>query len=137
MISYSKIHEWQTRLALVKPNADHSACLELNLIVVDLVDLSTGALFDHERIVAYDALSYAWGNTTPSAECICDGRTILLRDNLDSALRHLRRPRDERYVWVDFLCINQKDLVEKSVQIPRMKSIYSKPVLWLSGSANH
>ncbi|OAG13967.1 heterokaryon incompatibility, partial [Alternaria alternata] len=74
----------------------------------------------------YDALSYAWGTASPSAKCICDGNKILLRDNLDSALKYLRKPQDTRYVWIDYLCINQDDLVEKAAQIPWMKNIFSK-----------
>ena len=137
MCSYTKIHEWQTRLALIKPSEDPSAYLELSLVVVDLVDLNTGAIINHDTLVTYDALSYAWGTASPSAKCICDGNTILLRDNLDSALKYLRKPQDERYVWIDFLCINQDDLVEKAVQIPRMKNIFSKAstvIVWLGES---
>ncbi|CAN9255857.1 unnamed protein product [Alternaria alternata] len=137
MCSYSKIHEWQTRLALIKPSEDPSAYLELSLVVVDLVDLNTGAIINHDTLVTYDALSYAWGTAVPSMKCVCDGNTILLRDNLDSALKFLREPQDARYVWIDFLCINQDDLVEKAVQIPRMKNIYSKAstvIAWLGES---
>ncbi|KAG9191419.1 hypothetical protein G6011_09507 [Alternaria panax] len=134
MCSYAKIHEWQTRLALIKPNEDRLACLELSLVVVDLVDLNTGAVVNHNEIVTYDALSYAWGTLPPSIECICDGNMILLRENLASALEYLRLPQDGRYIWIDFLCINQDDLDEKAVQIPRMKNIYSKAstvIIWL------
>lgn len=137
MSSYDKIHEWQTRLVLIRSNADHSACLELSLVVVDLVALETGAIINHETIVTYDALSYAWGHSLPFIQCICDGSEILLRDNLDSALRYLRQPQNQRYVWIDFLCINQQDDREKSVQIPLMRSIYSKAstvIVWLGES---
>jgi hypothetical protein len=135
--SYSKIQEWQTRLALIKPNEDPSACVELSLVVVDLVDLNNGAVINHDTLVKYDALSYAWGSASPSAKGICDGNTISLRVNLDSALKYLRKPQHERYVWIDYLCINQDDLVEKAVQIPRMKNIYSKAstvIVWLGMS---
>lgn len=137
MCSYDRIHEWQTRLALVKPNADEAARLELSIIVVDLVELSVGVVINHNTIVTYDALSYTWGDAPPSVECDCDGTTILLRDNLAAALKFLRRPQDKRYVWVDFLCINQQDNIEKSFQIPRMGSIYSRAslvVIWLGES---
>lgn len=137
MFSYDRIHEWQTRLTLIKPNADDTARLELNIIVVDLVDLDVGAVINHERIVMYDALSYAWGDTEPSVECDCNGSTILLRDNLASALRYLRQPWDERYVWIDYLCIDQHHNTEKSFQIPRMRRIYSGAslvLIWLGES---
>lgn len=137
MCSYDRIHEWQTRLALVKPNADEAASLELGIIVVDLVELSEGVVVNHGTIVTYDALSYTWGGSPPSVECDCDGTMILLRDNLAAALKFLRRPQDKRYVWVDFLCINQQDNIEKSFQIPRMRSIYSRAslvIIWLGES---
>lgn len=137
MYSYDRIHEWQTRLALVKPNADETARLEISIIAVDLVELSVGVVINHDTIVTYDALSYTWGDAPPSVECDCDGTTILLRDNLAAALKFLRRPQEKRYVWVDFLCINQQDNIEKSFQIPRMRSIYSRAslvVIWLGES---
>ena len=134
---YNNIRQWQTRLVLLKPSSDDTARLELSLVVVDLVELSVGVAINREEIIAYDALSYTWGTADPSVECICNGTVILLRDNLASALRHLRRPHSERYVWVDFLCINQQNEQEKDIQIPHMQTIYSRAsgvMIWLGDS---
>ncbi|KAK6821186.1 heterokaryon incompatibility protein-domain-containing protein [Apiospora arundinis] len=135
---YSKIHEWQTRLIVVKPNADQDARLEISLQVVDLVDVTTGAVVNHETIIMYDALSYTWGNEPPSIACTCDGTELLLRANLAAALKYLRYSNCDRYIWADFICINQQDDIEKSFQIPRMESIYSKAsdvFIWLGETA--
>ncbi|KAF4625929.1 hypothetical protein G7Y89_g12234 [Cudoniella acicularis] len=54
--------------------------------------------------------------------------------NLDNALRVLRNHDTPRCLWIDALCINQKDDAEKSVQVALMGSIYSKAlrvVIWL------
>ncbi|KAK7984444.1 GDP-mannose transporter [Apiospora arundinis] len=134
MSLYSRIYEWQTRLTVIKPNPDPNAHLEISLQVVDLVDVPTGAVIDHKTLLKYDALSYTWGNEPASIACTCDGTELLLRANLASALKYLRQPDRDRYVWADFICINQDDDVEKSFQIPRMGSIYSKAsgvFIWL------
>lgn len=123
---YKRIHKWQTRLTVIKPNADRNAPLELNLVTATLVDFDDEVVVDEERPVKYDALSYAWGSAPASVACTCNNTELLLRGNLAAALRFLRRPDRDRYVWVDFICINQQDNVEKAFQIPRMKSIYSK-----------
>jgi hypothetical protein len=54
--------------------------------------------------------------------------------NLESALRHLRYVDRPRVLWVDALCINQRDLLERNSQITHMTGIYEKAsevVAWL------
>jgi len=92
----------------------------------------------------YKALSYAWinsGNTSPTSseqpqlETIrCNGVNMLVSANLHAALLRLRDPRQEVQLWVDSICINQKDLHERSDQVSRMRDIYrlsSEVVIWL------
>jgi hypothetical protein len=38
----------------------------------------------------------------------------------------MRDPHIEKYFWVDALCINQVDNIEKSSQIPKMAQIYGE-----------
>ena len=101
----------------------------------------------------YDAISYAWGSSdakhplllsTISNELI-DGNVcvahepfrngfLLINDNLHAFLQELRRRRYNKFLWIDAICINQSESQEKSVQIPRMKSIYETSdnvLLWL------
>lgn len=81
----------------------------------------------------YCCLSYVWGEQNEQDPKV--NRTIQVNDfdvvitkNLEAALRKLREfVNDGRKLefWVDALSINQKDLDEKSYQIPLMKKIFS------------
>lgn len=63
-----------------------------------------------------------------------DCGNIVIAQNLDIALRHLRSNTHSRPIRIDALCINQLDDNEKSNQVARMSSIYplaSNVVIWL------
>ncbi len=88
----------------------------------------------YDETPEYEALSYVWGSPTPAKQMLLNGRNVEITPNLDCALRHLRQPDSQRLLWVDALCINQKDLDEKAHQIKLMRPIYalaSGVVLWL------
>lgn len=65
-----------------------------------------------------------------------DFATLQVTANLELALRHLRREQRPRTLWVDALCINQKDEDEKQLQVQRMDWMFanaSPVVVWLGG----
>lgn len=97
----------------------------------------------------YEALSYTWGTMRePETAYVVDStnsrsameRTFLsIGQNLAGALRHLRYIDRVRVLWVDAVCINQKDVPECNEQVKRMASIYklaSRVVAWL-GEETH
>lgn len=74
----------------------------------------------------YQALSYAWGKSG-HAEILQIGEWFReVPTNLCAALRRLRKSHDERIIWADAACINQKDLEERSHQVTLMGDIFSK-----------
>ncbi|ETS74980.1 hypothetical protein PFICI_13464 [Pestalotiopsis fici W106-1] len=73
----------------------------------------------------YEALSYVWGDEKDTREISVDGKTANVTKNLEAALRRLRGP-SPRVLWVDALCINQKDTNEKNHQVPFMSQLYTK-----------
>ena len=84
----------------------------------------------------YEALSYTWGD--PSDICPkpvdFNGFPKHISSNLEAALRVLRFHDRTRILWIDALCINQKDIDEKNRQIAMMGSIYETAqnvVVWL------
>ncbi|KAH6694338.1 heterokaryon incompatibility protein-domain-containing protein [Leptodontidium sp. MPI-SDFR-AT-0119] len=87
-----------------------------------------------EAAPAYTALSYNWGDTAQRVGILVNGATIMVTLNLEAALRHLRLPDKPLTLWVDFLCIDQSDKVEKSEQLEQMRQIYVQAlsvVAWL------
>lgn len=89
--------------------------------------------------IRYDALSYTWGNPYDTLLISIGGYAFNITKNLDAALRQLRLSKTIRILWVDAICINQADLQEKSLQVPRMHEIYSgadKVIVWLGESSD-
>jgi hypothetical protein len=93
------------------------------------------------------ALSYCWGDTRITKSINLGGHSIEITTNLDSALRAICKRRvqidregrrKEIKLWVDALCINQDDNLEKSQQVRNMRQIYSRAeevIAWV-GTAN-
>jgi hypothetical protein len=82
----------------------------------------------------YEALSYCWGDAAALSPILCDGHRLYVTQNLKCALRDLRHPDTERTLWIDAICINQKDLKERAEQVSAMKDIYrdaQRTVVWL------
>lgn len=69
------------------------------------------------------ALSYRWGDPEDTIPIHVGGHIFSATRNLENALRSLRAS-CHLLVWVDAICINQRDLRERSEQITRMAAIY-------------
>lgn len=120
----------QIRLLHVEPNpSDLSARLE------------SVSLDDDPK---YTALSYTWGTDSSNGAGITlkgprqVGR-LPITNNLQAVLQHLCAGGEPLTLWIDALCINQKDTAEKSSQITLMKDVYSKAestCIWLGPTAD-
>ncbi|KAE8446189.1 hypothetical protein EG329_012414 [Mollisiaceae sp. DMI_Dod_QoI] len=83
---------------------------------------------------AYEALSYVWGDARQKLPIILNGENFIITKNLESALRYLRDEHFPRHLWVDAICINQNDIMERAQQVGLMDAIYSKTkevLIWL------
>ncbi|EXL65084.1 hypothetical protein FOPG_18678 [Fusarium oxysporum f. sp. conglutinans race 2 54008] len=74
----------------------------------------------------YAALSYVWGDTKDKHTILLDGTPFTVTRNLEIVLRRMRSRNLTQPLWVDAVCINQNDVVEKGHQIQNMRSIYQK-----------
>ncbi|CAH0045103.1 unnamed protein product [Clonostachys solani] len=83
---------------------------------------------------SYSAISYMWGTGTGSLPIQVDEQTFLVSEKLWWGLWHLRRPRGvggERWqgpqgpFWIDAICINQADVIERNQQVAIMGDIYT------------
>ena len=89
---------------------------------------------------SYVALSYAWGNSTTPQIIHINGEPVPVGENLAAALSHIRKPDRPIILWVDAVCINQDDKLERSHQVSIMTVIYSKAeyvLAWLGVAADH
>jgi len=65
---------------------------------------------------------------------IIDNHIIHITKSVEAALLHFRHEKDTITLWIDQLCINQEDNVEKGEQVQLMKAIYQGAkgvVAWL------
>ncbi|KAK3317063.1 heterokaryon incompatibility protein-domain-containing protein [Apodospora peruviana] len=117
----------------------------------------------------YSALSYAWGQEDATEPLILNQRLIKIKRNLASFLRQAhpdivrtlcracfvlelgpcccgrdsppeRLTREVGFIWIDALCINQDDVVEKTAQIGQMREIYARAnriIIWLGPLSSH
>ena len=75
----------------------------------------------------YDALSYMWGDPSVTRQIYLDhDHAVPITVSLKNVLRHLRLRNKVRRLWVDAVCINQRDIKERGVQVGLMKEIYSR-----------
>lgn len=122
------------QMLAVLPSRRLSTGLKANLIYVDLDHL------DQAPFAFYEALSYTWGDPDlPRASCKLNGHEHVVTVNLESALKKLRGRTRKRYLWVDALCINQDDVVERASQVQIMRRIYESAeqvLVWLGGDAD-
>lgn len=83
----------------------------------------------------YEALSYTWGESANSRSITLGGRAgFKVTDNLHAALVRLRRTDKDRILWVDGLCIDHDNNVERNWQvalIPRALTAADAVIVWL------
>jgi hypothetical protein len=96
------------------------------------------------RSESYEAISWTWGPAArddPEVGIQHNGHryTIPIRKNLSAALMSLRYPDNTRTLWVDALCIDHENELEKAIQISNMYRIYggaSCVRVWLGSSCD-
>ena len=118
---YRTIGENQIRLVYLSPglSTDELSC-ELRVVDVD-------------KPRPYDALSYCWGSAQ-DVKLVCEAQYLWISRELSQALRRFRFASEVRAIWVDQICINQQDKIEKTAQVRRMGATYSEAretLVWL------
>ncbi|KAH8784369.1 heterokaryon incompatibility protein-domain-containing protein [Hyaloscypha finlandica] len=101
------------RILSLKPASDPQMELQCELIETDRATAET-----------YEALSYVWGKDEFPNILHLEGGYIKITASLASALTALRLIDKERNLWVDAVCINQGDELEKGHQVSMMAKIY-------------
>jgi hypothetical protein len=84
----------------------------------------------------YRALSYCAGDPKRTAPLTVSGRHFNAFASLGAALRQLRRlaEGEEQFFWIDQICINQSNPVERAHQVGFMREVYEnaeRVMVWL------
>ena len=74
----------------------------------------------------FEALSYTWGDSTLSKSILTTEGRLPVTANCFAALQDLRYQTDERILWIDAICICQRNTSEKNHQVPLMNTIYKE-----------
>lgn len=87
---------------------------------VQLSDLRSGPTFN--------AISYTWadesGDDQKLAEVLLDGKPFRVTRNCDSAMRRVRQYDYQTSIWIDAICIDQDNDMERGHQVRLMPQIY-------------
>ncbi|KAK5743670.1 hypothetical protein LTR17_002577 [Elasticomyces elasticus] len=124
-LQYPPLEVEKSQIGLLTWDLDENDEIQCHLTVLSLKDKPV-----------YTALSYVWGTQAP-AHCIqVNGRPFWVRVTLyDFMLRTAREETIGRGMFVDFICINQNDMAERSSQVALMGSVYmyaAEVTVWLS-----
>ena len=75
---------------------------------------------------SYKCLSYTWGEPTFTRSIEIEGKELHITPNLDAAIRRVRACDDYISIWIDAICIDQANLLERNHQVSLMRRIYSE-----------
>ena len=83
----------------------------------------------------YTALSYVWGQEPAIHRALINNENTPIRPNLYYALQRIRALQTVSIrLWVDSLCIDQSNLLERNAQVKEMAKVYNKAdgvFIWL------
>jgi len=92
---------------------------------------------DDSQLPSYDALSYVWGDATKLTPLQINGQTLMVTLNLRTALLNIRQLDQPCTLWVDAVCIDQANVLERNHQVSIMDEIYrraTRTIVWLGDS---
>lgn len=110
-------------LISIQPHSDLSRPIQLNIIHTKLSEKPR-----------YEALSYMWGSEESPQHVEVQGKRLEVTQNLWLALQRLRTRDEARVLWVDAICIHQRNTKERNHQVSQMSKIYRQAwrvAVWL------
>jgi hypothetical protein len=122
------------RVLDIEPAEDFDAAIRCSLRIISL-DSSEDK---------YQTLSYAWASFENCKSLYCDGKSLTVTNDLELALKRIREKINSKgalcpTIWIDAICINQDDMVEKGKQVAMMGDIYAKSrrlIAWLGEASD-
>ena len=95
-----------------------------------------------DQVLDFLAISYTWGAESIQRTILIGNKECSIRQNCHYALKHTYRHWKQGQlrsdlVWIDSVCINQDDFVEKGFQVSLMGEIYAQAGLVLACIGPH
>ncbi|EMC98505.1 hypothetical protein BAUCODRAFT_574559 [Baudoinia panamericana UAMH 10762] len=124
---YKKLNTDQqdVRVLLVKASEDRSKPVCGTLRHISLIN---------QQLPGYETISYVWGDPKLRGRIYVDGCELEVPASTERVLRRFRLPQQDRLLWIDAVCINQQDFLERAQQVQLMAEIYSRTthgLIWL------
>lgn len=126
-VSFDLVQEWISHLKVAESSTSTP-------VPIKLIDTENGMLVNADTSHRYVALSYVWGgykqaelNTHTYSELHAPGSITVNSPNISWTVKDaisVCRQLNERYLWIDCLCIQQDDNALKMAQIERMDEVY-------------
>ncbi|KAH8783854.1 heterokaryon incompatibility protein-domain-containing protein [Hyaloscypha sp. PMI_1271] len=110
--TYRPLGRRQIRLVTLLPDEDSQQIR----CTLDHVSLSSKSDFE--------ALSYVWGPDDLYASILINGELFSIRRNLWSGMVNSITVDKPLTIWIDAICINQDDIIERGAQVQIMGEIY-------------
>ncbi|KAI0856057.1 heterokaryon incompatibility protein-domain-containing protein [Xylaria cubensis] len=112
-------------IRLLKPVWSPALLEKRDIIDTDEIPKYNLRDFSCEDRPRYMALSYVWGEETPTRAISINGTVVQVRKTLAQALQSIAHFDPHTYVFADAICINQQDDREKSTMVQHMAQIFS------------
>jgi hypothetical protein len=112
-------------LRVTRCKYDHWESFRGNLVKVSFRGSLVEVSLDNPEF-KYLAISYRWGDSKVVSTMPCDGddKKLCITQSVLSILETVLQCGRTIHVWIDALCIDQKNLDEKSHQVGLMKDVY-------------
>jgi hypothetical protein len=96
-------------------------------------------IYDTDEMPPYIALSYTWGAPLPVHRVWVNGKLWIVRENLYNFLKSFvqNKMQETEHLWIDSLCIDQRNTRERNHQVSMMADIYRDSqfvITWLDES---
>ena len=94
-------------------------------------------VFNLDNAPPNSATSYTWGSINSQKLVHINRAPHYIRHNSCYALWQVHKHYPGRFVWIDSICINQDDKIEKGQQVQMMGAIYPNTSLMLACVGSH
>ncbi|KAL5592416.1 hypothetical protein FOBRF1_013442 [Fusarium oxysporum] len=137
---YEPLEDWKEQIRLLRILPYQSSAAEP-------IECEMTYLILQSDVPPFSAVSHRWGTSAPTVEILINGMPFMVRENVAALMVELRSKRQSlvsssvqtEHIWIDAVCINQGNVLERNHQVKLMRSIYStasETIVWL-GSATH